>query len=257
MFCECPHCTEARRLGGKNIRRRSSLLLDRSMLIDLGPDVPAVAQELGIGMRQVQHVLITHCHDDHFLPIALRYRTRRKGLGVPPILTVYGSQPALERLRAIPYAFDDIRVADRLATAGEWLQVGDYRVLPLPANHAPNTEPLLFAIFQGDTGVLYATDTAAFPDETWNLLAPLRLSAVVLNCTLAVRSETDEDRLHLTLEENLDHVKRMRLDGILRPDGAALATHFSHRGQPDHETLIAQLAVGNVLPAYDGLELDI
>ena len=38
-FCQCEVCTQARKLGGKNIRKRSSILINDDFLIDMGPDV--------------------------------------------------------------------------------------------------------------------------------------------------------------------------------------------------------------------------
>ena len=39
LFCECEHCQKARILGGKNIRTRSSCLIDEQYLMDFPPDV--------------------------------------------------------------------------------------------------------------------------------------------------------------------------------------------------------------------------
>jgi phosphoribosyl 1,2-cyclic phosphate phosphodiesterase len=35
LFCNCASCREARALGGKNLRMRSSLLINEDLLIDL------------------------------------------------------------------------------------------------------------------------------------------------------------------------------------------------------------------------------
>ena len=34
-FCGCEYCSKARELGGKNIRKRASILINDEMLIDL------------------------------------------------------------------------------------------------------------------------------------------------------------------------------------------------------------------------------
>ncbi len=256
LFCNCPRCCTARRLSGRSVRRRSSLLVNDDLLIDLGPDVPSAAQQLGIGLHNVRHVLITHLHDDHFLPITLRYRTRRKGID-PPLLTVYGSQPTIAKLATIPFSFDDIRIQAQVVQAGQCFQAGGYSIVAIPANHAPDVEPLLYAVFEDGPGVLYATDTAAFLEQTWQALTPLRLQAAVLNCAMGERSDSDEDRLHMTRQETVDHAARLRERGILISGGIALGIHFSHRSQPDHDTLRALLMPEGIVPAYDGLQLDL
>lgn len=37
-FCNCDICKRARQNGGKDIRKRSSIIINDEMLIDLGPD---------------------------------------------------------------------------------------------------------------------------------------------------------------------------------------------------------------------------
>ena len=36
-WCECPHCTYARKHRGKNLRTNSSMVIDEELLIDIGP----------------------------------------------------------------------------------------------------------------------------------------------------------------------------------------------------------------------------
>ncbi|MEI6501881.1 MAG: flagellar hook-basal body complex protein FliE [Armatimonadota bacterium] len=38
LFCACEACREARRLGGKNLRRRTSYQLGDTVHVDFGPD---------------------------------------------------------------------------------------------------------------------------------------------------------------------------------------------------------------------------
>ena len=109
-FCECARCVSARRQGGKNIRRRSSLLIDDDLLLDLGPDVPSAIQALGLTLAGLRHVLITHAHDDHFVPIQLKYRHARYGAPSLAPLTVFGSRPSLARLNELPMACAELDV---------------------------------------------------------------------------------------------------------------------------------------------------
>ena len=37
-FCNCENCQQARIYRGKSIRKRSSILINENLLIDLGPD---------------------------------------------------------------------------------------------------------------------------------------------------------------------------------------------------------------------------
>jgi phosphoribosyl 1,2-cyclic phosphodiesterase len=38
-FCRCDNCERARALGGPSLRKRSAVLVNDDLLIDLGPDI--------------------------------------------------------------------------------------------------------------------------------------------------------------------------------------------------------------------------
>lgn len=65
-FCRCPVCCQARSLGGKDLRRRSSLLVNGDLLLDLGPDAPSSAAHFGKDLSSLRYLLQTHAHSDHF-----------------------------------------------------------------------------------------------------------------------------------------------------------------------------------------------
>ena len=67
-FCACPICRQARLKGGKNIRRRSSVMVNRDLLIDLGPDSVQAMLTSGFDPVQLRFLLQTHPHHDHFDP---------------------------------------------------------------------------------------------------------------------------------------------------------------------------------------------
>ncbi|MBP3917633.1 MAG: MBL fold metallo-hydrolase [Clostridia bacterium] len=63
-FCGCDVCRRARK--NHETRLRASLLLDETMMIDFGPDVAAASQHYDVPLADVEHVLVTHTHEDHF-----------------------------------------------------------------------------------------------------------------------------------------------------------------------------------------------
>jgi phosphoribosyl 1,2-cyclic phosphate phosphodiesterase len=255
-FCTCERCARARALGGPNLRRRSSLLVDEALLVDLGPDVTAALQATGRTLAHAHTILITHLHDDHFLPISLKYRRRSYVAQELPPLTLVGSAPTLARLGSVPFSADELRLQTRLAVPGEWLEADGYRVLPLGANHNPRQglEALVYVIADANAAVLYATDTGPLPEPTWRALASTRLDAVVLDAAFWADAGADD---HLTVDGVLEHVRRLRACGALRPGGRAFGTHFSHRSQPEHARVAARLAEGGVEAAFDGLEVEL
>ena len=64
-FCTCKVCTEARRIGGKNLRGRSSLVINDDLLADIGPDIATASFQHRISLAGIGLCLQTHPHADH------------------------------------------------------------------------------------------------------------------------------------------------------------------------------------------------
>src|SRR5579862_5651554 len=73
LFCSCEACRRARQLGGKNLRTRSSALIDDQIKIDLPPDTLHHVLTQGLDMTKIPYLLFTHGHDDHFAVRELQY----------------------------------------------------------------------------------------------------------------------------------------------------------------------------------------
>jgi phosphoribosyl 1,2-cyclic phosphate phosphodiesterase len=65
-FCRCDMCRAARKSGGKDFRRRSSVLIDNEILIDLGPDTMTAADAFHADISEIGCLIQTHAHSDHF-----------------------------------------------------------------------------------------------------------------------------------------------------------------------------------------------
>ena len=51
-WCECPHCTYARKHRGKNLRTNSSMVIDEELLIDMGPSCFDNAARFGVNLSR-------------------------------------------------------------------------------------------------------------------------------------------------------------------------------------------------------------
>ena len=63
-FCRCEICTEAREKGIPYARMRSCFRLTDKIMIDLGADAAMQARLIG-DLTDIEHVFITHTHEDH------------------------------------------------------------------------------------------------------------------------------------------------------------------------------------------------
>ena len=79
-WCECPHCTYARKHRGKNLRTNSSMVIDEELLIDIGPSCFDNAARFGVNLSKIKTLLVTHPHEDHLQPQHLYWRNTDESL---------------------------------------------------------------------------------------------------------------------------------------------------------------------------------
>lgn len=239
-FCSCPRCAWAREAG--IVRRRTSVLVDGSLLIDPGPDIGST----GADLSGVRTVLITHDHPDHLDPAFLLAWAWASG----PALVVAGPGPALERCR--PWVAPQAPVRFVAVTPGDVLAAeGGLEVRVLPAAHSTtgglrhDGTAVLYEV-TGDARILYATDTAHLPHED---LAE-HYDLVLLELTFGTR--TDHGTAHLDLPRFGHEVARLRAERRLAAGGRVVAVHLSHHNPTD---LADRLSGMGALAPRDGTVL--
>lgn len=263
-FCRCANCEEARALGGPSLRKRCAALIDDDLLIDLGPDVMTASALHGRPLTGVRYWLQTHAHADHLDTSLLLSRDPAWGVVGAPRLHFYASAATVERAAQLlardfaPASLLDPEVSERLnleihpIEALQRFTAGPYQVTAFPANHDPTVEPLLYAIEANGRGIFYGTDTAALPEETWQGFHryKLRFDVVILDHTYGP-DEPGGD--HLNARQFVEHIARMRDEGLLAADARAFATHLAHTGNPVHPEMVEVAARQGYEVAYDGL----
>ncbi len=253
IFCDCPNCREARALGGRNIRLRSALLVNDDLLIDFGPDLLASAQRFYRDLSQVTTGLVTHAHMDHFFLGNFSMR----GMGFTahraiPTLRLYGPREVKEMLEAEHPDLSLLRMEVSTVHAFERWTSGTYDITSYRAYHAiDHLEALFYSVTDGQHAFLYATDTGPFPEDTWEALEGQSFNAIIMEETMG----TGIYNQHMSVESFLEHARRMRAAGMLRPGGRLIAHHMSHTNNPTHEKIEAILTPHRVEVAYDGLEI--
>lgn len=271
-FCRCANCEAARRQGGKSLRKRSSALINDDLLIDLGPDIHAASQQHGVSLLGVQYCLQTHAHADHFDPSHLLSRSPGYGTVGAPRLHFYASSGSLRAAAALlerdcaPHGFLSPETGDLLnldmhpVEPLRPFEAGPYRITAFPANHDPFVEPLLYAVQAGRRCLFYGTDTGALPEATWAALkqSGLRFDLVILDHTYGpVQPEGQLGSDHLTWQQGVEHMARMRAEGMLSERARAFATHIAHEGNPPHAELADFAAKHGYEVAYDGLVVEV
>lgn len=267
-FCACTVCKQARSTGGKNIRRRSSVIINRDLLIDLGPDSVHSLLTFGFDPSQIRYLLQTHPHHDHFDPNHLITRITDYGCVWAAPLTLVASRGTLNRMSTMLHStgFEgDLLSSETQGVlntdvqpiqAGESRMVGDYHITALQANHDDAAESLLYAIQSENDTLLYATDTDTLLEPTLNQLSAtgLRFSTVVLDHTYGPGCDGGG---HLNAERFRATVSWLHDACLLLDDARIYATHLSHEGNAEHEELDAYARQHGYLVPWDGLRVTV
>jgi len=263
-FCRCYNCERARALGGPSLRKRSAALINDDLLIDLGPDIMTASFMHGRPLSRVRYCLQTHAHADHLDTSHFLSRSPEFGVVGAPRLHFYASPATVQRAAQLlerdcaPASLLDPEVGERLnleihqIEALQSFTVGPYQVTAFPANHDPTVDPLLYAVEADGRSIFYGTDTATLPEETWQAFHrhKLRFDVVILDHTYGP-DEPGSD--HLSARQFIEHVARMREEGLLADKARAFATHIAHEGNPVHPELADFAARHGYKVAYDGL----
>ncbi|MDO4267169.1 MAG: MBL fold metallo-hydrolase [Eubacteriales bacterium] len=261
LFCECENCRRMRRLGGKNLRTRTGAKVDEELLIDFSADTYAHVLYGGLDLTKINYLLVTHSHEDHLYssdlmtlkpPMAFYERERS--------LAVYGNEKTAWKIRREMEKYgrspEEVSKYVRIHEIApyEKQQIGEYEVIPLPANHDKQENCLIYVIGRGGKYLLYGHDTAMFAEEAWQALKQYRFDCVILDCTMV--EETGIFPEHMGLPDNILIRERMLKEHMASEQTKFIATHFTHIYNPEHERITPLFAEKGLITAYDGMEVE-
>ena len=244
------------------------MLVNDDLLIDLGPDIMAASQMHSCSLENVCYCLQTHPHADHLDPSHLLSRSPAYGVVDAPLLNFYASSGTLKRAAQTferdladfgllsPDAEKRLNLEIHQIEPFQTFTFGRYRVTAFPANHAPTMGAMLYAVQANGCSIFYGTDTATLLEETWRAFHKdqMRFDVVILDHTYGPNQLGSD---HLSAHQVIEHVARMREEGLLPPNARALATHIAHEGNPPHPELTEFARPHGYEIAYDGLVLEI
>jgi len=230
-------------------------VVDGVLKIDFGPDTYMQALQQGIDLTQVEHLLVTHTHQDHFAPDDLAMRGKVFAHGLEHELTVWGGDRALAMAQTVLTLSRTTGVNLRHVRPFVPFEACDSRVTPLLADHNPQETCLLYLIERGGRRLLWGHDSGIFPEETWAYLAGQpALDGVVLDGT---NGPLTFGGGHMGIEDMIAVKQRMLAEGMATPGTLFVATHFSHNGGLLHAELEERLCPAGFVVAYDGIRLTV
>jgi phosphoribosyl 1,2-cyclic phosphate phosphodiesterase len=178
LNCDCLICGEMRRQGEK--RERTSLLLTNktTLLIDCGPD--ARSQLSRHKVDNIDGVLITHGHSDHYIGLDELFAYKRNGpLGSFEPIPLYLTSKNYEVIKKRFDYLEDMEVIRPCTIEpNRRFTVGEFEILPFDTFHGPFAKGSVGFIikFKGVSGkdmkVVYTSDFSEIPGPPSELLNP-------------------------------------------------------------------------------------
>ena len=263
IFCNCDTCRRALAAGGRNIMTRSQALVDDCLLIDLNSETYSHFMQLGRTLWDIDHILITHAHCDHFTFEEFCCRVE----GVTDTvknrkLKVYSSRGAIERMWATLNARQDkytYRVSDRVEFVPlryySPIRIEGYTVTPLPANHADREQAFLYLIEKDGKTLFYGNDTGFFDEDIdlWLQANGKYIHMLSLDCT---KGDLERDyKTHMSMSEGRKIADRFMEKGIIDQNTVLYYNHFSHNCGMIYEELVQAAQKYGFGVAYDGHEV--
>lgn len=255
MFCDCPVCRQSRVMGGKNLRSRSSALIDGGLKIDLPPDTQHHVLTQNLDMSGIKHLLFTHGHDDHCAGYELQYLS---WMFVPqPVTTPLNILAPRTTLDKLCRQLEGEAVPVSMKAIEPWSTVpfGRWQVTALVANHDPEQTCFNYLISDGSSTLLYATDTGWYSEPTWEFLKDKRIDAAVIEASKGL-SEGGYSG-HMNAAEVIRMREWLMENGVMSTEAPVVTTHHSHLGGVLHEGLEAILNPHAIQVGYDGMVVEI
>ena len=172
--CSCRTCQTMIRLGEERLRTALFVSGPEKILVDCGPDVRLQMRRNHI--QQIDALLITHGHGDHYIGLdeleALR-RSKPRDMWTP--LPVYATEKTWDIVERQFYYLVGKLLEKRLAHPGEPLEGMKTRIIPFGTIHSKTAEGSVGYVFEEDTPkgakkLVYTSDFIDVADEDAHLL---------------------------------------------------------------------------------------
>jgi phosphoribosyl 1,2-cyclic phosphate phosphodiesterase len=272
VFCRCDYCRRAMTVGGKNIRSRSSFRIDSCHQIDFSPDYFYQMMKHGVDAHDLEHLLITHTHQDHFdlaeilakecavsfceKPLNI-YLSVEAAEWVKQFFAGYTARYDGERRKAVMEKFRFVPLRHY-----EQYQVGELVITAVKGNHRAHGEgeyAINYLIgLQDHRTLFYASDTGWYSEETWEFLKGKKTDILIMECTFGGRKDRGRYvHQHLDIPNFLLMLDRMSDMGFIDGKTEIYATHISHKHPLLHDEMqrVFDQCGYKVTVAYDGLTI--
>lgn len=262
IFCNCRVCNYAREKGGRELRTQTQTMIDDGdLLIDFPGDSYLHLREHNLNFNDIEHLLITHWHSDHFYAEDLAFRMGPYANDLEKKLTVYGNKTVrqfFDRAFDLEEMTDVERIDFKELAPFERYLIGKYTVYTLPAVHGKQENDCFIYVIERDGKRLFYTHDTGFPsEEVLDYLEAnqLKIDAISLDCT--GQGLDYVGGVHMNIHENLRLIEALKKRALCDEKTINIISHFSHNGGMTYEEMKDMADDYQLITAYDGMTIEI
>lgn len=229
-------------LNDKSVRRSTSTLIDGKILIDCGPHVLRSLSLFNKCAGGIEHLIITHFHDDHFC----LENVRKLAGSTDGVLNIWyngeNSFPDVDNAVLHPMKAD------------KRYMIGEYSVIPRRANHVEF--PFHYEI-TGDKSLYYALDGAWVIDETFRKIFRKNFDALIIDATVGDYHGDERIFSHNSIPMVRALVELFKRGAVIKPEARIFLDHIAVSLNPSYEEQVEIVKADGFTVAYDGMETEL
>ena len=241
--------------GGKATNMQlTSLQLSKEIVLDAGN----ILEGLGNGIKNINHVFITHSHLDHINDIGFLIDATFEDRKVP--LKIYGQKKTIQDIQNYIFNWDiwpDFTKINLIGTQipsvelieisiGEVLEIDDCKIKAIENNHTPSSNG--YVIEKCDKAILFSSDTYCCESIWEEVNNNTKISAVIMDVSFPSRmAQLAKDSKHLTPALLKEELKLLKRDDV--------TVYVNHMKPPYKIELLKEIIKSDVL-LNDGFILE-
>ena len=242
LGCKCEICTSA---DPKDRRTRTQLLIDDTLLLDIGIDTYFHLSGAGVDPTKIKYAAITHEHPDHTFglwDLAHTYLSTQEGKSGPRNKVKIITHPlTFSKLRSLffPGEYEVLKTqADRV------IRINSLEVKLLPVNHTNSSFGIL--VSRDNKRLFYAPDMKSLSSETFAKIGGIDLLAFD-GSELKIKTPP-----HQTIEEGIELAKNLKAKKVY-------FVHLGHRTLPHRklEQFVKEKGGKKFNISFDNLEVSL
>ena len=229
----------------KDARRSSSMLINDNILVDCGIHTLESLDIAKIPYEQITDILITHTHDDHFLPQNIEEIAKNRHVHLRLWVREDANIPEFKNVEIIKM---------KLITKYEKHGI---TVTGVPANHDQRTAPQHLLIEFGDKKIYYATDGAWIMCDALRYIRGANLALMVIDATIGDCEGDYRVGEHNSIPMIRHMLPSLKTNSIINENTKVYLSHIAPSLHKPHDETVEIARAFGADVAYDGLSTEI